>query len=52
MESMEVSDIQVERNSELGGYEAKLSGHYVTNGEVGHFIEVIAWGGTGLAGTL
>jgi hypothetical protein len=43
---MEVSAIHVEKNRKLGGYEAKASGHHVTNGESGHFIEVIASGGT------
>lgn len=43
---MEVSDIHVEKNRDLGGYEAKVSGHYLTNGDGGYFIEVTAWGGS------
>jgi hypothetical protein len=43
---MEVSDIEV-RRSEIGsGYEAKISGCYLTNGDGGHFITVTGWGGT------
>lgn len=46
MEPMDVSDIRVQQNAELGGYEAKVSGHWLTNGDGGHFIEVTGWGNT------
>jgi hypothetical protein len=46
MDAMEVSDIEVGRNDALNCYEAKVGGHWLTNGDGGHYIEVTGWGDT------